>query len=255
MEDVVLYYQSGSADQLSSLVERTEKLLEPFTCRNPPAFSPWFPTSISDRRLPIRPAKPAPVITSSGDLLIGTETQNKIIEQAHKVCAETPPDDPKSKRDPLFFVSETPNSLLLVRETIPPSPGKKTQMDKDASQTTRSWSVFTQRRVLLQNSQSLSRRFEHMVSVHGLHLRQRAKWVITQDNCRDIEKVWRSLSRSVRSSRLPTCNANIQRERAEVWVFCDLLYSEQVGRHLKDELKLLGRISLSVHKLGNIFSM
>uniref|UniRef100_A0A8C6KV44 Shieldin complex subunit 3 n=1 Tax=Nothobranchius furzeri TaxID=105023 RepID=A0A8C6KV44_NOTFU len=195
-------------DQLSCLLERTEKLLKPFTCRSPPAFSPWFPISTAAHRLPIRPAKPAPVITS-GDFLA---------------------DDPKSNKDPLF-------------------------MDRDASPIRRSWSVFTQRRVLLQNPQSLSRQFDHMVSVHGLHLRQRAKWVITQDNCGDIEKVWRSLSRSVQSSRLPTCNANIQRERAEIWVFCDLLYSEQVGRHLKDELKLVGRVSLSVHKLGNIFSM
>uniref|UniRef100_A0A1A8BMP1 Shieldin complex subunit 3 n=1 Tax=Nothobranchius kadleci TaxID=1051664 RepID=A0A1A8BMP1_NOTKA len=250
MEDVVLHYQSGSADQLSCLLERTEKLLKPFTCRSPPAFSPWFPISTAAHRLPIRPAKPAPVITS-GDFLAGTESQNNIIEQ---VRAETPPDDPKSNKDPLF-VSETPNSLLLVKETTPTSPGKQPQMDRDASPIRRSWSVFTQRRVLLQNPQSLSRQFDHMVSVHGLHLRQRAKWVITQDNCRDIEKVWRSLSRSVQSSRLPTCNANIQRERAEIWVFCDLLYSEQVGRHLKDELKLVGRVSLSVHKLGNIFSM
>lgn len=97
-----------------------------------------------------------------------------------------------------------------------------------------------------------------MVSVHRLHLRQRAKWVIRQHNCgaaRDIEQVWRALSRSVWSSRLPTCNANIQRERAEIWVFCDVVHCEQVGRLLKDELQLSGRIGLSVRRLGNIFSM
>ncbi|XP_017288554.1 shieldin complex subunit 3 [Kryptolebias marmoratus] len=246
MEDVILHYQPGSADGLSSLLQTTERLLEPFTRRPPPVFKPWFPTSPGDHRLPLRPAKPAPRITSAADLLTVTtcQTENKpqrdisagSAAEVYRACAESPPEKTE-------------------RETTAPSPTTQPQTDTDVSPVRRSWSVFTQRRVLLQSSLSLSKRFRHVVSVQGLHLRQRAKWVITEDNCRDIEKVWRSLSRSVRSSSLPTCNANIQRERAEIWVFCDVLYSEQVGRFLKDELQLSGRISLSVHKLGNIFSL
>uniref|UniRef100_A0A3Q0R3A5 Zgc:101664 n=1 Tax=Amphilophus citrinellus TaxID=61819 RepID=A0A3Q0R3A5_AMPCI len=153
---------------LGSLLETTQKLLEPFPCRTPPVFTPWFPTASGDCPLPLRPGRPH--------------------------------DGP--------------------------------------------------------SSQSLSKQFHHTVSIHGLHLRQRAKWVIRELNCGtagNIEEV--GGIRSVRSSRLPTCNANIQRERAEIWVFCDVLHSEQVGRFLKDELKLSGRISLTVHRLGNIFSM
>ncbi|KAM7391013.1 hypothetical protein PAMP_021731 [Pampus punctatissimus] len=216
MEDVVLHYQPGSADGLATLLKRTQKLLEPFSCRPPPVFTPWFPAT-PGHQLPIRPAKPAPVITSSAQILASdsrphTHTVEAVTERRHD-CLHAPRD-------------------VLTREGF-----------------TRSWSVFAQKGVLLQSSQSLSKHFHHMVSTHRLHLRQRAKWVIAQHNCgeaADIEQVWRALSRSVRSSRLPTCNANIQRDRAEIWVFCDVLYSEQVGRFLKDELQLTGRISLSV---------
>lgn len=73
--------------------------------------------------------------------------------------------------------------------------------------------------------------------------------------CSSSLQVWRTLSRLARTSCLPSCNANIQRERGEIWVFCDVLHSEQVGRFLKEELRLSGRIDLSVRRLGNVFSM
>ncbi|XP_072242981.1 shieldin complex subunit 3 [Leuresthes tenuis] len=239
MEDVVLHYQPGSADGLGSLLERTEKLLEVFPCRTPPVFTPWFPPASAGRRLPIRPAKPAPVITSAQKA-----TADCLAAEKHSVCAGP---------EGTFCISETPKHLQ-PRESGAASPGKP-QAGGEGSQLRRSWSVFTQRGALLQRSQPPSKRFDHMVSVHKLHPRQRAKWVISELHCRDVEKVWRSLSRTVGRSRLPTCNANIQRERAEIWVFCDLLYAEQVGRFLKAELRLAGRISLSVHRLGDIFSL
>ncbi|XP_071768272.2 shieldin complex subunit 3 [Centroberyx gerrardi] len=142
------------------------------------------------------------------------------------------------------------------------SPEKRAQKQKDGlpvgdREVRRSWSVLTQKGVSVRSSPSLSKRFHQMVWSRGLHLHQRAKWVICQQNCgaSDIEQVWRLVSRAVRSSMLPTCNANIQRPAAEIWVFCDLLFCEPVGRFLKDELRLAGNISLSVHRLGNVFSL
>lgn len=278
MEDVVLHYQPGSAAGLSSLLERTEKLLESFPCRTPPIFSPWFP-SAADCHLPIRPAKPAPIITCSGDVVISesrphahtahnklqTPDPEDLVAQRPHECshAETIRHESPQKPKEDVCVSETPNHLLPASLFNKPE-RKISRLSPDDgfpvtdSPAKRSWSVFPQKGVLLQSSQSLSKRFRHMVSVHRLHLRQRVKWVISEHNCgaaRNLEQVWQAVSRCVRSSRLPTCNANIQRERAEIWVFCDLLHSEQVGRFLKEELQLSGRISLSVHRLGNIFSM
>ncbi|XP_070761060.1 shieldin complex subunit 3 [Enoplosus armatus] len=281
MEDVVLHYQPGSAAGLSSLLETTEKLLESFPCRTPPVFTPWFP-SAAGCHLPIRPAKPAPVITSSAELLVSdsrphTHTARNRLQKPEVDVAERPHEGPRvettrappenqQKPKDGVCISETPNHLLPAslsnkpeREITRPSPEKrKDGFSVTDSPVKRSWSVFTQKGVLQQSSQSLSKQFRHMVSIHRLHLRQRVKWVISQHNCgaaRDIEQVWRALSRSVWSSRLPTCNANIRRERAEIWVFCDVLCSEQVGRFLKEELQLSEKISLSVHRLGDIFSM
>ncbi|XP_026198265.1 shieldin complex subunit 3 [Anabas testudineus] len=289
MEDVVLHYRPGSVAGLSSLLETTEKLLEAFPCRTPPVFTSWFPTSATDR-LPIRPAKPAPVITSSANLLISDNNRLHTHTAAAKTCelqktkdgvserhddcagSETirSPDEKTQKSKDALCISETPNHLLPLSAYNKPesritrlSPEKQPQKDKDGFTATdcpvkRCWRVCTQRGVVLQSSQLLSKQFHHMVSIHSLHLRQRAKWVISEDNCgaaNSIEEVWQTLSRSVRNTRLPTCNVNIQRERAEIWVFCDVLYSEQVGRFLKNELQLTGKISLSVHRLGNVFSM
>ncbi|XP_054467408.1 shieldin complex subunit 3 [Anoplopoma fimbria] len=241
MEDVVLHYQPGSAAGLSGLLERTERLLESFPCRTPPVFTPWYPAA-ADRHPPIRPARPAPVITTcpAGSLVSDCRT--------HAGTVHVPPGNPPEPED-AAFISETPKHLLPQREVS----GHKDVLPVTDSPLKRSWSIFTQSGVL--QNESLSKSFHHVVSVHRLHLHQRAKWVIGRHNCgggRDIEQVWRSLSRS---SGLPPCNANVRREREEIWVFCDVVRSEQVGRFLKEELQLSGRIELSVHRCGNIFSM
>lgn len=194
MEDVVLHYKPGSADGISALLKRTEKLLEPFPCRTPPVFTPWFPSSATERRLPIRPAKPAPVILSLDERLVSNAQLTALTEP--RLCAEIAPEAPQKNKDPVF-VSETPDQLLPVRQSRRPTAEKQPQEDRDVSAVKRSWSVFTQRGVLLQSSQSPSTQFDHMVSIHRLHLRQRAKWVISQQNCgvaRDMEQVRRFLS-------------------------------------------------------------
>ncbi|XP_060927610.1 shieldin complex subunit 3 [Limanda limanda] len=280
MEDVVLHYQSGSVEELSSLLQRTEKLLESFPCRPPPLFRPWFPSDPSDPRPPIRPAKPPPVITCAAGSLgsdrrpwhtTGNQPQKTQCsgfvskDQHNHPTPETTgsPAEESPRGDAVLCLSETPNHLQPERGVAGLSPQKLPPGDRhgvpvSGAAVQRSWSVFTRRGVSPQSRHSLSKAFDHMVSVHRLHLRQRAKWVIRGENCgsgRDLEQVWRALSRCVRSGELPTCNANIQRERAELWVFCDVLCSEQVGRLLKDELQLSGTIRLSVHRRGHVFSL
>ncbi|XP_061528668.1 shieldin complex subunit 3 [Phycodurus eques] len=223
MEDVVVHHHLEDSDGLSDLIATTEKLLEPFVCRPPPVFTPWFSYSSAERPPPIRPAKCAPVIKAA-DL--------KYLHEASKdgVC-----------------VSGTSNSLSSDKKRIAVT----------AVAVKRSWNVLAAKGVH-QPSPSLSKRFHHTLSVHALHPHQRSKWVINQHNCGaagDIEKVWQALSRATRRGGLPTCNANIQRERAEIWVFCDVAYCEQVGLFLKGRLQLLGSIRLHVHKLGDILSL
>lgn len=269
MEDVILHYRPGTSEALHALVERTEKLLKPFPCRPTPVFRPWFP---ADRHLPIRPAKPAPIIsTDDGISPLGAHTKDDRTEEIRAVspCRNQEP-SPLGAAQQNPFDDETPEKITSSPETISPSIlsckethiaslfPEKQEEEGLSVRPKRSWSICTHKRAARQNPKLLSRHFHHMVSTHRLHLRQRAKWIIQKCNCgssQDIEKVWEVLCASVRSPELPTCNANIQRQLHQIWVYCDVLHAEPVGRFLKEHLQLSGRIKLHVHRIGNIYSM
>lgn len=260
MEDVVLHYRPGSAPGLSELAERTERLLEAFPCRPTPVFAPWFP-SAAGCPLPIRPARPPPVIRGWSESCATQRKLDRPGESCARKCpsaAEPPRREPER---PPVRPERLPATVLPIGDRTQTTKTSLERCDVNAagSPVRRSWSVFKQKGVLPRRSPStLSKHFHHMVTIHRLHPLQRVKWVIGQQNCgtsRNIEQVWQTVSRSVCSAQLPTCNANIQRERAEIWVFCDVLHSEQVGRFLKDKLQLCGTIRLSHHRQGDIFSM
>ncbi|XP_055080117.1 shieldin complex subunit 3 isoform X2 [Periophthalmus magnuspinnatus] len=155
----------------------------------------------------------------------------------------------------------------FVPET-PPGPGLQVQTgsgSKPDSPSKRCWTVFRHRvqtkdRTKDQTKvkcrvQTSSRRFLQTVSKLRLHPRQRVKWVIDKNNCRDIEQVWRCLSRPSLSALPSSCNAHIVRDQAQIWLYCDLVQSEEVGLRLKEELSLRGRISLWERSHGNIYCL
>lgn len=178
MEDVVLHYLPRSDARLNSQLETTEKLLEPFPCRTPPVFTPWF----SDSHLPIRPAKSAPVITSFDITYTQSASHSPgidgIVQRPHLFVD-------RLLQDPKDFVPETKENLVPpdLETTRASSPKGKHGYSVKATPSLRSWSVFTHRGVLLQRSQPLSKGFCRMVSMLQLHLRQRARWVISKHNC------------------------------------------------------------------------
>lgn len=199
MEDVVLHYLPRSDARLSSQLETTEKLLNPFPCRPPPVFTPWF----SDSHLPIRPAKSAPVISS-----FDISYAQSVSHSSGKVSIVQKPLErffsDRLLQDPTFFVSGTKENI------VPPDPENtrasshkcKHGFSVKATPSPRSWSVFTHRRVLLRHSQPLSKGFCRVVSMLKLHLRQRVRWVISQHNCAgDIEQVSRTSVSSSPGSR------------------------------------------------------
>ncbi|KAK7933373.1 hypothetical protein WMY93_004269 [Mugilogobius chulae] len=111
--------------------------------------------------------------------------------------------------------SEAEEGILFVPETPPnppdpadPGPGLQNQTRAGSnldSPSKRCWSMFRHR---LQSKdqtrvQTSSQRFLQTVS--KLQPLQRVKWVIDENNCRDMEQVWRSLSRpSSLPSSLPS---------------------------------------------------
>ncbi|XP_029959886.1 shieldin complex subunit 3 [Salarias fasciatus] len=217
MEEVFLHFQSGPPSRLPSLLRTAQNLLDPFPCRAAPVFTPWFPSS--GQRPPLRPARPPPALACAGG---GAE--------------------PEAEPAPLRL---QPGRAEPVAEPAPPDRSPR-----------RSWVVAARSRVPSQRS--MSRRLRDTLSVHRLHPLQRARWVIHRENCgtgTDLEQTWRALCRAVRTAPLPSCTATIQRDRAEVWVFCDLEWAEHVGRRLKRALQLEGSIRLCVRTAPDILSM
>uniref|UniRef100_A0A8C6SFI8 Uncharacterized protein n=1 Tax=Neogobius melanostomus TaxID=47308 RepID=A0A8C6SFI8_9GOBI len=288
MEDVVLHYKPEPGQDLPALIETTEKLLlAPFPRRPPQVFSPWFP-SVVDRHLPLRPARPPPRILSAPDRTAAAETrdvtdpkkkadqdqtgphrsperQRHVDSESHREFGhgvdEHDPNGTKCQSPDrgVPFVPETPPDLA-VQEPGPPV------RSKPASPSKRCWTVFSHRLHSKDQTkdqtkaqprvQASSRRFQQAVSKLRLQSRQRVKWVIDRNNCRDIEQVWRCLSRPPLGLSMPSCcNAHIDRSLAQVWVYCDLLQSEQVGLRLKHGLKLRGTISLWERRLGSFYSL
>lgn len=247
--DVFLHYKSNKGD-LHDLVDVAEKALEEFPCRVLPEFTPWFPSG-SDKSLPIKPQKPPPVIS--------VEEQKQI--QFYLWCCEpllSARCNSEVEGLKEFSTADVKQSLTR-RRVISEDAASKAHDDEIVSgeRRQRSWSVVSLGSVLSIEIQPFSRQFQKVVERFGLHSLQRAKWIIGELNCvtSNLEHVWTVLSQATRHSKLPTCNANIQRNLAQIWVFCDVLYSEYVGHFLKRELGLSGQISLAVHKLGAIFSL
>ncbi|XP_056397517.1 shieldin complex subunit 3 [Hyla sarda] len=121
----------------------------------------------------------------------------------------------------------------------------------------RSWSVCTQRvgrkDVIVPPSPEL----KSLLNRLQLNLFYRGRWTILPSVCGDLslEEVWDKLTRLTRHDVLPSCNATMQRDISEIWIFCDLRYCEHIGKLLIAKLKLSGKICLFVHKHGVILSM
>lgn len=286
MEDVVLHYKPGPSQNRSALIQTTERLLAPFPCRPPQIFSPWFP-SIVDRHLPLRPARRPPVIISAPDQDLGLtqdpkqdcvtkSTDQALYQETGLTEAPRLPHVTEHRLQPGRAEAENKHEangksdtvehgsphedreVLFVPETPPDAgvhstPASALPSPNPQSRVKRCWTVLKNRDHT--KVQPMSRRLHQTVSKLRLQARQRVKWVINEDNCRDIEQIWRALSRADLSRGLPSCNAHIDRLHAEVWVYCDLMYAEQVGLNLKQELNLRGSIHLWARTHGHIYTV
>ncbi|XP_065104142.2 shieldin complex subunit 3 [Paramisgurnus dabryanus] len=219
--DASVYFFSDDLE-VRDVVLITHRVLQEFPSRNLPEFKPWFPSTSSDAIRIIRPKNSAPII-SSEDL----HNITKCLQEHHKT-------------------SDTSRAADTTD-----------QFDNKPEEFKRSWCVMIRERttpVKNTSHQSFSRLFSKTIDKHRLHLHQRVKWVVCELNCVTftVDEVWFGLNRAIRHSRLPTCNANFQRALAQIWIYCDVSYCEFIGNFLKEEFQLSGRITLTVHKLGDI---
>ncbi|MFT7797376.1 uncharacterized protein LOC108938065 [Arapaima gigas] len=243
--DVVLHYKSRQGN-FSNLVNIAEKALENFPRRTIPVFAPWFPTGL-DKSLPFKP-KTSPPVVCLDDI---KQIQQRLQQSEPAVALKS-----ISAAEGLKEFSTTDVDRGLMHPKAQPVQHDG-MIPEEKMRLRRSWSVPKQGSTFSKNIQPYSDQFQKVVEHFQLHLLQRAKWIIAELNCvtSSLEHVWIILTRTMRQSKLPSCNANIQRDLAQIWVFCDVLYSEYVGHFLKREFKLTGKISLSVHKQGTVFSI
>lgn len=230
LEDVVVHYKPSSSD-IVTLIDYTERALAVFPCRVLPIFRPWYPSDGISQ--PIRPLNAPPVISKK--YLDGTQA---LIRSAN--------------------LRKESSSRELVELTSSAQRHGKSGLLLHKKKVSRSWCVTKRKSILSWNSQPQSKQFGKVVCSNKLHLRQRVKWLLFEQNCATaggLEEVWHVLNLAIKNSKLPTCNANIQRDSGQIWVFCDVAHCEYVGKYLKEKFQLNGNITLFVYKLGNIFSL
>lgn len=239
--DVWIHYKSDH-DKPKDVVSISEKALEDFPRRVLPIFTPWFPPG-TERSCPIKPKKVPPVIS------FNHQTNSDFFPQQPEFVFPTSTDNPEKFEDT--------GKRKFIPIPTPANEHRKADFDNVAKKCKRSWSVIPPKTKTPQRTQYISGQLHKTVQRYGLDLHQRAKWIISELNCapQSIEEVWSKLSHDIKHSRLPTCNANYQRNLIQIWVYCDISYCEYIGNFLRDNFQLSGELTLAVHKLGDIFKL
>ncbi|XP_030049057.1 shieldin complex subunit 3 [Microcaecilia unicolor] len=246
--DVVLHYRPNQNDP-NKLQNLVEKVLKKFSTRRLPEFIPWFP---NDLKLPFKPKMLPPVI--SGDEVEDIER----LSGGSELCFAPPAYD--CTVGLLEFKPSLNKRLSLLRAQSVPVEGACGLLEKEPvsrkAEFRRSWSVSSPRCSVKERIVPLSQELQKILERQKLCSFHRSRWTIESSNCdQTLEDVWVKLNRMIKHHELPTCNATVQRDMNQIWVFCDVLYCEYVGNLLKERLTLTGKINLIVHKHGVIFSI
>ncbi|KAG8598748.1 hypothetical protein GDO81_002724 [Engystomops pustulosus] len=221
--------------------------LEEFPLRRLPKFVPWFPYSL--RTFTLKPQKRPPFIEVDLSSKVHHDSFDPINVEPH-ICHDPTADllefKANTRGDDSRKVSYTEQDKVACEA---PNIKKNTHV--------RSWSVCTRRSGIRDSIVPPSPELKCILERLELNLYHRGRWTILPNVCGDLslEEVWDKLSRLTRHGDLPSCNATLQRDLGEIWIFCDLRYSEYVGELLRLKLKLSGKIDLLVHKHGVILSV
>ncbi|XP_059581118.1 shieldin complex subunit 3 [Alligator mississippiensis] len=248
--EIVLHYRPGHSDQ-TALRKIAEEAVKEFPVRQLPRFIPWFPDDLCE--LPLKPKRKPPVI--SGEEAEEIKQHLGASEPfIHSLCYDCVADlqefHPNLKTGQTLTQAQTTNGHFGSD-----NPEKESANEKQKLR--RSWSVSVPRSKHKEKILPLSRELQNNLKRLKIHAFHRAKWSIEHSICNNqtLEDIWIKLNKMIKHNELPSCNATIQRAVGQIWVFCDILYSEYVGNILRERLKLTGKMNLLVHKYGSIFSL
>ncbi|XP_014344764.1 shieldin complex subunit 3 [Latimeria chalumnae] len=263
--EVVLHYRSQQ-DNLLELQAIVGQVLRAFRTRPVSRFRPWFP--YNEQQLPLKPVKWPPTISceEAGRIQQLFRTSEPLLASQSYDCTEYLQEFlpntscVHTEENLLEFLPDVGRKALdraqSVDVNVLSGPSEEGLLRKQKS-FRHSWSVSGPGQSLGGTAITLSKELQTNLELFELHPFCRARWTIEQLNCSSqiLEDVWTRLSSAIKHKELPTCNAKIDGDLSQIWVFCDLLYCEYVGKLLKQKLSLAGKINLSVHKHGVIFSM
>ncbi|CAH6787613.1 Shld3 [Phodopus roborovskii] len=247
--EVILHYRPYEKDPMQ-LAKIAEKAIQDFPTHPLSRFIPWFPQDGS--KLPLKPKRLPPVVSREAAENVKqyiTISEPSVKSQSYDCTVDLLEFQPSLKTQHLIqshAVNEQNNSGSLDRNS-----GKGKQRRK------RSWSVSLASKHCSKKIFPLSKTLQASLKTLHLHSLHRARWTLEYSACNNqtLEDIWTKLNHLIRHNELPSCNATIQRQLGQIWVFCDIMYCEYVGNVLKERLSLTGKIHLFVHKYGVIFSM
>ncbi|XP_029324275.1 shieldin complex subunit 3 [Mus caroli] len=247
--EVILHYRPYENDP-KQLAKIAENVIQDFPTHPLPRFIPWFP--YDESKLPLKPERLPPVISEEAAESVKqylAVSEPGVKSQSYDCTVDLLEFQPSSKLQH-FIQSHT-----LKEQTNAAHLDKNSGKEKQHKQ--RSWSVSLAGRRCPEKVFPLSRKLQASLKTLHLHSFHRARWTLEYSVCNNqtLEDIWTKLNRLIRHNELPSCNATIQRQLGQIWVFCDIKCCEYVGNLLKERLSLIGKIDLFVHKYGVIFSM
>ncbi|XP_069483462.1 shieldin complex subunit 3 [Ambystoma mexicanum] len=248
--EVVVHYRPGQGDE-KSVQQIAEAAIQEFPIRRLPIFIPWCPTEGS--RLPLKPKMQPPIIST------------KDVESIQKCFPASKPFNLHQSFDCTVFLLEFHPNLnrrkpLLRAQTIPLDANHahldNIPLNKKAI-LRRRWSVSVASVSCKDSVIPLSKELRYTLKRLNLHSFYRARWTIEEYVCngQTLEDIWVTLNHIIKHKDLPQCNATIQRDIGQIWVFCDIINCEYVGLLLKERLNLVGAIHLVAHKYGVILRL
>lgn len=247
--EVILHYRPYENDP-TQLAKIVEKAIQDFPTHPLSRFVPWFPQDGS--KLPLKPKRLPPAISGEAAETVKqrlTISEPNIKSQSYDCTVELLEFQTSVKMQNLG------QSHTLNEQTSSGSLDKNSRKENQPKK--RSWSVSLGSKHCPEKFFPLSKKLQASLKTLHLHSLHRARWTLEDSVCNNqtLEDIWTKLNHLIRHHELPSCNATIQRQLGQIWVFCDIMYCEYVGNLLKERLSLVGKINLFVHKYGVIFSM
>lgn len=246
--EVILHYRPYEKNS-TQLAEIAEKAIQDFPTHPLSRFIPWFPQDGS--RLPLKPKRLPPVVSGEAAEKVKqyiTISEPSVKSQSYDCTVDLLEFQPSLKTQHII------QSHMLNEQNNPGNVDRNS--GKGKLHRKRSWSVSLARKHCPKKIFPLSKQLQASLKTLHLHSLHRARWTLEYSACNNqtLEDIWAKLNHLIRHNELPSCNATIQRQLDQIWVFCDIMYCEYVGNLLKERLSL-GKIHLFVHKYGIIFSM